>query len=479
MLRAYGFRATLAALVALSSACNFDIGFAPSNCDPLGSSCGTGPTSVPPAIRVEPVGDVGLAVGETLALTATYHDASGAPVAAVAFAWRSANPAVAEVSAAGVVQAVSVGSVLVTATALGIHDSVTVHVRPVGLVFTEVSVGDVPCGVAVGGTAYCWLTSPIAVPGGHTFTGLSSGLLRHSCAIEVGRAYCWGENDYGELGSTPVRLSRLPIAVSGGLTFATVGAGVQFSCGLTNSGAAYCWGKNDLGQLGTGSITGPTRCTSGVVCSPTPVPVVGGLTFRSLTVGGNHACGLVASGVAYCWGMNGAGELGNGTSVNSPRPVAVTGGRTFVAISAGQWHTCALTSDGAAFCWGADNWSILGTRAPVERCYISSPCSTRPVAAAEGLTFTSLSAGGLHTCGITAAGAAFCWGAYYDGPVFGTLADVPLRVEGGLRFRSVSAGNQSACGLTVGAVVYCWRTGGDSDAKLITDGIVATRVVGQ
>src|SRR4051812_14920330 len=83
MTRAHGFRATLVMLVALSSGCDSGGGLGPSQCG-LIFGCGTGPTSVPPAIRVDPRGDVGLAVGETVALTASYHDASGSAVAGVA-----------------------------------------------------------------------------------------------------------------------------------------------------------------------------------------------------------------------------------------------------------------------------------------------------------------------------------------------------------------------------------------------------------
>ena len=474
-------RALLVALLSATvSACDVGGGTGlGGQCGLLGGGC-TGPSPVPPAVRIEPRDELGLAVGETLSLTATYRDASGVAVPGVTVEWRSSNAGVVDVSASGVVRSVSVGSAWITARALGVADSAMVHVRPPALVFTEVSVGAKACAVAVGGTVYCWLNSPIAVPGGRPFTGVSPGFLRHSCALEGARAYCWGENDYGELGSTPVTISLSPIAVSGGRTFVSVGAGTQFSCGLTTSGAAYCWGRSDRGQLGTGTLAGQTRCAGGTACSPSPVAVVGGLVFRSLTVGAYHVCGLVASGAAYCWGFNAYGELGDGTITDSPRPVAVTGGLTFATISAGAWHTCALTPDGATYCWGLNARGLLGILASTsDRCIDTQPCSTRPVSAVAGIALTSLSTGTYHSCGIGPGSVAVCWGAYYEGGGFGALVGRPVVVGGGLRFSSVSAGTPLACGLTTDRVVYCWGSGDASEDRLRADSIVATKVVGQ
>jgi alpha-tubulin suppressor-like RCC1 family protein len=86
-----------------------------------------------------------------------------------------------------------------------------------------------------------------------------------------------------------------------------------FAWGLTTSGAAYCWGQNADGELGNGST----------INSLTPVAVSGGLTFATVTAGGNQTCGVTTSGAAYCWGHNANGQLGNGTFTDSTTPVAV------------------------------------------------------------------------------------------------------------------------------------------------------------
>ncbi len=191
-------------------------------------------------------------------------------------------------------------------------------------------------------------SAPVAVTGGLTFKAVSAGLY-HTCGLTVaGAIYCWGNNHGGELGNGAISyVNSSPVAVSGGLTFAGVGAGYQYSCGLTTGGSAYCWGYNNYGELGNGDTTS----------SSVPVAVSGGLSLVALSTGYFHACGLTGAGRAYCWGGNFAGELGNGTSTASSTPVAVSGGLTFATISAGQWVTCGATTSGAAYCWG---WSSAG-----------------------------------------------------------------------------------------------------------------------
>jgi len=130
--------------------------------------------------------------------------------------------------------------------------------------------------------------------------------------------------------------SQLPVTT--GLTFAQVSAGGYFACGVTTAGAAYCWGYNGDGELGNGTTTN----------GPTPVAVTGGLTFATVSAGESSACGVTTAGAAYCWGFNGNGELGNGTTTSSPTPVAVTGGLTFATVSAGGYSACGVTTAGAA-----------------------------------------------------------------------------------------------------------------------------------
>jgi alpha-tubulin suppressor-like RCC1 family protein len=186
--------------------------------------------------------------------------------------------------------------------------------------------------------------------------------------------------------------------------------------------------------------------------------VVGGITFASLTAGGDHTCGLTGGRAAYCWGANGVGELGDGSTTDRATPVAVGGGITFAGLTAGEGHTCGLTSAGAAYCWGWNSYGQLGRG--------DTLAAATPAAVAGGITFASLAAGGFHTCGLTSGGAAYCWGSNNGGPLgdgIGQLGDgwtrdrhTPVAVSGGITFGSLTAGVFHSCGLTSGGAAYCW-----------------------
>lgn len=108
-------------------------------------------------------------------------------------------------------------------------------------------------------------TTPVQVTGGLRFKTLSVGLY-HSCAVATdGTAYCWGLNSAGQLGSTATadRYTPSPSAVGGGLRWKEVSAAARHSCGISTASRLYCWGTNEFGQLGDGTT----------VSSATPVPV--------------------------------------------------------------------------------------------------------------------------------------------------------------------------------------------------------------
>ena len=220
----------------------------------------------------------------------------------------------------------------------------------------------------------------------------------HACGVTVeNQAYCWGNQFRGALGNGElVGASSYPVAVVGGLRFAAVYAGTGTSCGITPEGEAYCWGINDHGMLGDGQPPEPGPETA------TPSRVVGGLRFASLSLGGNHACGVARDARAYCWGWNGHGQLGNDSTDPSSSPVLVNGDLRWAMVSLGGQHSCGLTTDGAVYCWGNNERGQFGTGA-------TGKASAPELIAAPG-TYVAIIAGGNHTCGRTAAGTAFCWG---------------------------------------------------------------------
>jgi len=219
----------------------------------------------------------------------------------------------------------------------------------------------------------------------------------HTCALAPsGQAYCWGDNGNGQLGDNTTTDRSTPVAVQqGGVTFSSITAGLTYTCGLTSAGAAWCWGDNGQGRLGDNTTTERHL----------PVAVQqGGVTFTSITGGADHTCGLTSAGAAYCWGANWYGQLGDNTTTERDVPTAVQQGPvTFSSITASDAHSCGLTGAGATYCWGI-NWAgQLGDNTTTER--------DVPTAVQQGpVTFSSITASYYHTCGLTSAGAAWCWG---------------------------------------------------------------------
>jgi alpha-tubulin suppressor-like RCC1 family protein len=224
----------------------------------------------------------------------------------------------------------------------------------------QVSTGDNgSCAALLDGTAACWgavgtgadPTVPSAVPGLAGVVSVTTGSGDPCALLAGGTVSCWGNNQWGQVGvdasSTPV---TTPSAVAGLTHVTSVAAGSEEVCALLADGAVACWGFNGYGQLGDGTTA----------ASSTPVAVRGIAGAKAVAVGGYYACALLADGSVACWGDNAYGTLGDGTTTSSPAPVAVSGLDHVAAIATGIEHACALLDDGGVRCWGADDRGELG-----------------------------------------------------------------------------------------------------------------------
>src|SRR5213075_1535969 len=169
-------------------------------------------------------------------------------------------------------------------------------------------------------------------------------------------AYCWGTtNTSGQLGVGDLSARSIPTQVAGGLSFSSVSVGRDYACGLSINGDAYCWGNGSTGQLGTGTNTN----------SSVPVAVAGNLKFTQLEAGNGTTCALTTSGKGYCWGRNDLGQLGVGTATNTPALTPLAVGEPLAAVALKQIVTraakaCALTLAGKAYCWGNNTVGEVG-----------------------------------------------------------------------------------------------------------------------
>jgi alpha-tubulin suppressor-like RCC1 family protein len=183
------------------------------------------------------------------------------------------------------------------------------------------------------------------------------------------------------------------------------------------------------------------------------------LRFAALAAGANHTCALGEAGSASsCWGNGQFGQLGNGASSNSLTPVAISGGLTWTALTAGDSHTCGIASSGLAYCWGQGGSGQLGTGGVIN--------VATPTAVQGNTRFTSIAAAGANTCAIAEAGETRCWG--------GRFGLTPVVISGGHLFTLVRLGGNHACGIVADGTAYCW--GANQSGQLGTGGVAESPV---
>lgn len=354
---------------------------------------------------------------------------------------------------------------------------------PAGLRFSTISagLGRFACALTPGGKAYCWgpngsgqlgdgttvnRLSPTEVlqPSGVSFTQITTG-GNHSCALTAaGQAYCWGDNTHGELGSLPA-LSSEPVTVpraveQAGVSYVTIVASNVRTCALDAGGTAYCWGDNSFGLLGVGVVPTSTDLFTLYVPRPRAVAQPAGVSFSGLARAETSLgtmCGLTAAGQAYCWGLNNVGQIGDGTTQDrsTPTPVAQPTGVTFAAVSTEGEQSCGVTASGAAYCWGRNTNGSFGNGS-----FGGDGTALPPTAAATSSgPWQSIRVGSEYACGLNMSGRVFCWGSGGKlGNGLSSLSTVPAEVllPAGRVFVAVFAGNIAACALSDTAELYCW-----------------------
>jgi alpha-tubulin suppressor-like RCC1 family protein len=294
------------------------------------------------------------------------------------------------------------------------------------------------------------------VPG--VFVSVSTG-REHACALTAdGTAYCWGSNEFDQLGAvatdeTCARLDReiacrrLAVPVNTTLRFRKIAAGGVHTCALALDDRVHCWGDNLRGALGDPSLRS----------SVNPSPIATTSLFLDVASGAQHSCAVRLDGVAVCWGLNDWGQVGNGSSASTiPAPAAIGGSTRYAAITASGERTCGRALDGSAFCWGR-SWAGIGGTSNGARAQ-SSPQRVQGT-----LLFKSLEAGASTTCGVSLDDRAWCWEANFfgtigDGTVTASLTPQPVSGDGVFLF--VRGGTVQTCAIDASGHAFCWGAGG-------------------
>ncbi|HET6837704.1 MAG TPA: Ig-like domain-containing protein [Gemmatimonadales bacterium] len=465
----------------------------------------TGPGDLTPvaSITISPVSDT-LLTQQRLRLEVRAFDSEGGLLSDRPVTWESADPAIASVTAGGVLLAIAPGTTVIRAMALDVGDSVTVTTRTLLLEHVYAG-GSVSCGLEATGEAWCWgnvgpdgygngsldttrQNVPARAAVGHTFGSLA--LSRTSvCGIAItGPVLCWGKNDNGQLGDGTTTAQGAPIPISQLSGIVQLAAGESHFCARSSAGSVSCWGDNAWFQAGQ-PIRGP-------VSQPQPVALSG--PASDITADFSHSCALVA-GQSYCWGSDNARQLGNDTIYDRLVPaLAATGdgvSRTWSEVEASNHHTCGRDATGAVFCWGllegqGDHNSLQWV----------------PTRRFPTITATDIAGGWLLQCAVSDQQAAFCDGETYDrvelgasGAVVSVVvagdqacvleADGTVACELGTNARGalsrvplpaqmvqLVASDQEACALDSGGAVNCWSTWNELVPQRVFEPLTATGV---
>ncbi len=265
-----------------------------------------------------------------------------------------------------------------------------------------------------------------------------------SCAIASGKVYCWGGNDWGQLGygspgspghsSVPAMINsggpnRIPNNYSA-TKLSTGGSRSRTMCVITTEKRAYCWGQARFGQLGVGPVAGDKYSLATRVKGLEDVIDISqdGYWWTKDPNYVTHTCAIANAGRVYCWGGAGLGQSGSPGSGNPKKHIEpkLVGGLPGVAlqVEVGISHSCALLNDAGTkkvYCWGNNEMGQLGAN----RKYDDSPDGTRwtykPMQVDYGLPagekIVSLSAGANRGCVIMTNKRSYCWGLNNEGQI--------------------------------------------------------------
>lgn len=325
----------------------------------------------------------------------------------------------------------------------------------------------------------------------------------HTCAADdQQRLWCWGDNTVGQLAADPPIVAKpLVVATGGWIDVATGGLALGHTCAIHSRGSLWCWGDNSRGQLGLGpaelrpfvsritevnkdawsqvSAGGLMTCAVRVdgtlwcwgagddgrlgVDGDSQVPRIVGTDrdWQSVSAGAAHACATKQDNTLWCWGSNANGRLGRSdvaAGASSARPGVV--GTSYSMVSAGRHHTCGIRLDKTLWCWGRDAEGQLGIQ--------SSDNQFMPKQV--GVAFVNVSAGGAHTCAVSQGGSLFCWGKNDQGQLgLGAVSagvNVPSPVGPQRRWLTVIAGGEHSCAMADDGTLWCWGAGDKAQTGL-------------
>ncbi len=277
---------------------------------------------------------------------------------------------------------------------------------------------------------------------------LSAGTQNNCAILESGHVKCWGYFNLSSCDYSPVFAEsythRTPITIEELVDVTQIAVGNTFACALTKTGHVKCWGGNHYGELGDKDIESSM--------TPVDINIIG---VTEISAGRTHACAKTFTGYTKCWGQDINGQLWDGEF-----------DKGIVSIDSGEYYSCIMTKYGGVQCWGCNMTSQLGNHA--ENQTSSIPFDVTGLASGVA----SISAGGDHSCAVMLDGGIKCWGNNDNGqlgngksandPDVFLVSTTPTDVVGlgADQALAVSAGADHTCALMKSGKIKCWGNSG-------------------
>lgn len=295
------------------------------------------------------------------------------------------------------------------------------------------------------GTTGSIINIPTTVFGVANVVQVDASAYDHTCAVTAGGSvYCWGQNDYSQLGDNTYANTESPVLASNfsSINVSSVATGHQTTCVQSQSGWITCNGANYVGQIGA---SGSLQADNGQVA-----------------MGEDFACALI-DGMAYCWGNNSLGQLGIGQPGSEYWPQALAESDFISAPHAGWQDGCGVRAGGDARCWGY-GYSGSGEPGPFD------PLQHYSVLGLGG-DAAFMAPGSFHHCAMRTDHAVLCWGGNWWGQVGnGSTAfqsSPSMNISPSAGAIQLAVGDDHNCVLFQDQSVACW---GRNDAGQLGTG---------
>ncbi|MBK5276202.1 MAG: hypothetical protein JJE30_14285 [Desulfuromonadales bacterium] len=293
---------------------------------------------------------------------------------------------------------------------------------------------------------------PVKIGTDVNWASIAAGFY-HTAAIKTdGTLWVWGDNTKGQLGvGSAVFNQAVPVRVGTDTNWTAVSTGDFHTLALKSDGSLWAWGDNTNGQTGDGTVV------PGIVSLPVRIVLPAPLTnndWSAIAAGGGHSLARKANQTLWAWGFNGAGQIGNGTTIDARAPLQLPPltNSDWVAVAAGQLQSLALKSDGTLRSWGNNTFGQLGNGTKLD--------SNVPVQEnSQSTTWVASNMGDTHTLGRKSDGTLWAWGSNANGQLgSGNTLDslVPVKTGTDSDWLDAAAGSAHSVAVKTNGTIWTW-----------------------